>query len=68
MAIVEGKIKVSFSEWVRAHKRYDKRMLKLIARLDSWTHKLKGLNAYFSVPKGKAPYRKVQCCPVVRSC
>ncbi len=33
-AIVEGKIKVSFNEWCRAHERCEKRMLKLISKFD----------------------------------
>ena len=33
-AIVEGKIKVSFNEWVRAHERDEKRMMKLINKFD----------------------------------
>ena len=38
-AIVEGKIKVSFNEWCRAHERYEKRMLKLIAKVDRMTER-----------------------------
>ncbi len=34
MAIIEGKIKVGFDEWCRAHERYEKRMRKLIAKFD----------------------------------
>lgn len=40
MAIVKGKIKVSFDEWVRAHERDEKRMLKLIARLERMAARL----------------------------
>jgi hypothetical protein len=41
MAIVEGKIKVSFDEWVRAHERYEKRMRKLIATFDRLANRMR---------------------------